>query len=177
MEILRRRRNRNKEGAMFGQENNAYTVAIVGSGFSGTLVATQLLLNAGVQRLRVVLFERAASRFARGLAYGTRCFAHLLNVPAEKMSAFIEDQQHFLRWAERHALNVQEDSFVPRLVYGAYLSDVLDEAEVNAPDGSYLVLHWTRLRPATHERSIDQTSARARLHPPRSTGTRPRHCG
>src|SRR5882672_1105575 len=112
--------------------NHDYTVAIVGSGFSGTLVATHLLADRSPQPLRVVLTERAASRFGRGVAYATNCFAHLLNVPAGKMSAFIEDQQHFLRWAERQSSSIQADHFVPRLMYGAYLNDVLDEAEVSA---------------------------------------------
>ncbi|MDX6711169.1 MAG: hypothetical protein QOH96_2185 [Blastocatellia bacterium] len=123
---------------MLSNDNFECTVAIVGSGFSGTLVATHLLTNPKSKSLRVVLIERAATRFARGVAYGTHCFSHLLNVPAGRMSAFIEDKQHFLRWAERHALNVREDDFAPRLIYGAYLADVLNEAEAAAPHGTSL---------------------------------------
>jgi NADPH-dependent 2,4-dienoyl-CoA reductase/sulfur reductase-like enzyme len=57
-----------------------YDVAIVGSGFSGTMVAVHL---ARAQRgLRVALIDRSKT-FARGVAYGTTDHKHLLNLPAE----------------------------------------------------------------------------------------------
>ena len=120
------------------KRHNDYTVAVIGSGLSGTLVATHLLANPSTNPLRVVLTERHASQFGRGVAYATNCFKHLLNVPAGRMSAFIEDQEHFLNWANRKALRIHSDTFAPRWVYGAYLNDVLNEAEASAPKGRQL---------------------------------------
>jgi uncharacterized NAD(P)/FAD-binding protein YdhS len=50
-------------------------------------------------RGRVLLLERHGP-FSGGVAYGTRCRAHTLNVPAGRMSAFADDD-HFLRWMHR----------------------------------------------------------------------------
>lgn len=95
-------------------------VAIVGAGFSGTLLAVNLLR----QRSRVVLVERDAGRLAKGLAFGTRRPEHLLNVRASNMSAFPEDKDHFLRWMGFSGED-QANRFVPRLAYGQYLREQL----------------------------------------------------
>jgi uncharacterized NAD(P)/FAD-binding protein YdhS len=73
-------------------------IAIVGAGFSGTLLASQLLSQA--QRpLRLLLIERSG-RFGPGVAYGTNDPGHLLNVSAGAMSAWPEDPSHLLRWLD-----------------------------------------------------------------------------
>lgn len=69
-------------------------VAVVGAGFSGTLLAINLLRL----RQRVVLFERDPAKLAKGQAFGTRCPEHLLNVRAVNMSAYPADPGHFVRW-------------------------------------------------------------------------------
>jgi choline dehydrogenase-like flavoprotein len=62
-----------------------YAVVIVGSGYSGTMVAVHL---ARAQRgLRAALIDRSKT-FGRGVAYGTTDPKHLLNVPADHMGAF-----------------------------------------------------------------------------------------
>lgn len=121
---------------------SASTIVIIGSGCSGTLLATHLLsAPSSTQPLRVFLIERT-TRYARGLAYGTRNPAHLLNVPAAKMSAFPDAPEHFLRWLQQHDERVEAGTFVPRLSYGEYLQDVLDEARRNAPANiSFELLH------------------------------------
>jgi uncharacterized NAD(P)/FAD-binding protein YdhS len=49
------------------------------------------------------------------------------------MSAFPEDPQHFVRWLLNRGLaGYSEKSFVPRMIYGDYLEDVLDEARAGA---------------------------------------------
>ncbi len=72
-------------------------IVIVGGGFSGTMVAVHLARLARASSLRIVLCERG-SRIARGLAYGTQCKHHLLNVPAAMMSALPDEPAHFLNW-------------------------------------------------------------------------------
>ena len=114
------------------------TIAVVGAGFSGTLVAAHLLREAH-RPLRIVLIERR-KRAGTGLAYGTTDKGHLLNVSAGNMSAFPADPGHLLRWLElnREALQdllphpVDASSFIPRQVYGLYLQTVLEDAIVNA---------------------------------------------
>ena len=113
-------------------------IAIVGAGFSGTLLACQLLKQS--QRpLRLVLIERSG-RFGPGVAYGTDDPGHLLNVSAGAMSALPEDPSHLLRWLDlnRAALAdllpepVDASCFLPRRVYGLYLESILMGAEALA---------------------------------------------
>lgn len=109
------------------------TVAIIGSGFSGALVAANLLRNATIP-LTIKTIERN-SKFGRGVAYGTKIESHLLNVPAGKMSAFPQEPNHFLNWlSENGYVEFTPSSFVPRRIYGDYVATVLQEAEENAPD-------------------------------------------
>ena len=60
------------------------TIVVIGGGFSGTAVATHLLRRGAPAR--VVLVNRYGP-IGRGVAYGTRIEAHVLNVPAGGMSA------------------------------------------------------------------------------------------
>lgn len=115
------------------------TIAIVGGGFSGSLVATHLLRKATCP-LNIKLIERRPN-LGRGVAYGTNSPLHLLNVPAGKMSAFPDRPDHFLRWLQtqdsREALvaaDVKVDTFVQRKIYGAYVGAVLEEAIAAAAD-------------------------------------------
>lgn len=103
------------------------TVAIVGAGASGTLLAIHLLTR-GPKNLHVRLIE-ARHRFGLGLAYASTSPNHLLNVPAAGMSAFPDDPDHFVRWlgeqADAEARGFGPWSFVPRQRYGQYLREVL----------------------------------------------------
>jgi len=99
-------------------------IAIVGGGFSGAMVAVQLARQAGPKPPRVVLFEKT-DRLARGLAYGTHCDQHLLNVPAGLMSALPDDPTHFLDWLRARDPSAQHGTFASRRVYGDYLEELL----------------------------------------------------
>src|SRR6187455_3113464 len=76
--------------------SDLFDVAIIGAGASGTLTAVQFARIAPLGA-RGALID-AGARAARGLAYGTPYGAHLLNVPAARMSALPDDPEHFLRW-------------------------------------------------------------------------------
>jgi len=103
------------------------TIAIIGGGFTGTTLAARLL-HRPTPSLLVVLIERNPV-FGRGVAYGTRCPGHLLNVPAENMSALGDHPTHFLRWARDHFdSRVKPCDFLPRSLYGDYVESVLREA-------------------------------------------------
>ncbi len=110
------------------------TVAIVGGGASGSLVAAQLLRRHHRGGLRVVLIERR-ERMGRGVAYSTDNPQHRLNVPAGQMGAFPRDPGHFVRWANARGHDLGPADFAPRGLYGEYLGSVLDDAERSALPG------------------------------------------
>ncbi|MGC3989063.1 MAG: FAD-dependent oxidoreductase [Chthoniobacteraceae bacterium] len=109
-------------------------VAIIGAGFSGTMVAVHLL-NEPQSGLTVALIEKNG-RYGRGVAYGTANPLHLLNVPAAKMSAFPEAPDHFLHWLQAHPKSCQRvglaepasGTFAPRMLYGEYVESLLKSA-------------------------------------------------
>lgn len=104
-------------------------VAIVGGGFSGSLAAINVLRHDGP---RATLIDRQADAGV-GLAYGAAHPSHLLNVRAANMSAFPDDPGHFVRWLASRGLAADGQSFVPRLVYGAYLRELLDRVAADFP--------------------------------------------
>lgn len=104
--------------------------AIVGGGFSGTLLAINLLRHGA---LKVTMVERQPDRLGRGLAYGAAQADHILNVRAGNMSALPDQPDHFVAWLARQGLG-QEGSFARRRDYGAYLCAMLDEVRGQAGD-------------------------------------------
>ena len=113
------------------------TVAIIGGGFCGTLAAIRLLTAArrGGTSLplgsRIVLIEPA--RPGHGLAYRRGPEIWRLNVPVERMSAFAERPDDFLRWARARDSDVAAGDFLPRAWYGDYLADRLALAQQRSP--------------------------------------------
>ncbi|MBP2314886.1 FAD/NAD(P)-binding protein [Azospirillum soli] len=111
------------------------SIAIVGGGFTGSILAAHLLRCADGPT-SVHLIERAAA-IGTGVAYSTRNSAHLLNVRANNMSAFPDDPGHFVRWLGtrdgQDEASASGHAFVSRACYGAYVQDVLAEARASAP--------------------------------------------
>ncbi len=113
-------------------------VAIVGGGASGTLTAAQLLRQPAAPGfgVRVTMIDQHG-RHGLGAAYSTDHESHLLNAMAGQMSAYPDDPDHLIRWANcsgRRFLPaipavVTDTTFLPRPAYGLYLQDVLSEAE------------------------------------------------
>ena len=96
------------------------TIAIIGGGFSGAMLAVQLLRRAA-GNVRIVLVERDPLP-GRGVAYGTQLASHLLNVRAKNMSAYPDAPDHFVRWAQQnYSMFVTPDDFLPRPLYGQYI--------------------------------------------------------
>jgi uncharacterized NAD(P)/FAD-binding protein YdhS/glyoxylase-like metal-dependent hydrolase (beta-lactamase superfamily II) len=108
------------------------TIAIIGGGLSGSLVAANILRNATIP-ISIKLIERR-TEIGKGVAYSTSVDGHLLNVPAGKMSAFADQPEHFLNWLHSNGHpDTTASTFVPRKVYGKYIQAILNEAEANAP--------------------------------------------
>ncbi|WP_420381556.1 FAD/NAD(P)-binding protein [Novosphingobium sp.] len=103
-------------------------IVIIGAGFSGTLLAVNLLRHGA----RVVLVERDRAHLGRGLAFGTPHPEHLLNVRASNMSAYPDDLGHFQRWMDFDSQQ-QANLFVPRATYGSYLREQMMAAIASAP--------------------------------------------
>lgn len=108
-----------------------FTVAIVGGGFCGTMVAVHLL-KANLP-LSVILIN-SGYPLSKGLAYSSYSHKHLLNVRAKNMSAFPDRPGHFTDWIKQHEnFRVIDqvtlpDMFLPRNIYGQYLKDIFENA-------------------------------------------------
>jgi uncharacterized NAD(P)/FAD-binding protein YdhS len=96
-------------------------VAIVGGGFSGTILAAQLARR-GVASILI----DGSGRAGKGVAYSTKEPAHLLNVRAEGMSAWADDPEHFANRFESEGGDRR--GFAERRLFGRYLGEILDEA-------------------------------------------------
>jgi uncharacterized NAD(P)/FAD-binding protein YdhS len=96
-------------------------VAIVGAGFSGTMVAAHLARR-GIDAILV----EGGGFAGNGVAFSTREPAHLLNVPAGNMSAWPDEPSDF-------AAKVGGDgaAFAERRAFGAYLQSILDDAKAS----------------------------------------------
>ncbi|MDR3535718.1 MAG: FAD/NAD(P)-binding protein [Acetobacteraceae bacterium] len=130
-----------------------FSIAVIGAGFSGTMLS--LGLQASCPRgTRIHLIERSG-RFGPGLAYNPADAAHLLNVPAGRMSAFPDRPLDFLHWLQSRpdqcSPTPTECAFVSRALYGAYLQDRLHEGLANR-DCARLVLHHDRVE-AVHRQA------------------------
>jgi uncharacterized NAD(P)/FAD-binding protein YdhS len=108
------------------------SLAIIGAGFSGTLTAIHLARTpANDAPIDIYLIDPRGS-FGPGLAYSPPSERFKLNVRAQAMGAFPDDVEGFYRWAKKRYPNTSPDDFSPRLHYGEYLSELLNEAAAQA---------------------------------------------
>ncbi|MGB6876589.1 MAG: FAD/NAD(P)-binding protein [Candidatus Acidiferrales bacterium] len=115
--------------------NPKFDVVIVGGGFSGTVLAAQLLRR--IPNLSLAVIDNGLLP-GRGVAYGTKHPCHLLNVPAANMSALPDQPEHFLRWAQaNHDPSVQATSFLPRVLYGQYVASLLEKVKGQSGAGNF----------------------------------------
>ncbi|MBV8970772.1 MAG: FAD/NAD(P)-binding protein [Sphingomonadaceae bacterium] len=110
------------------------SVAIVGAGFSGSLLAINILRHAGPH---ATLIERRPV-FGRGTAYTAPHPSHLLNVRAGNMSALSDRPAHFADWCAARGLG-DGGSFVQRKQYGEYLGELLERSAARAGERLRLV--------------------------------------
>ena len=125
-----------------------FTIAIVGGGFCGTVLAIQLLRMGLPKADSLVLIEQNP-RTGPGLAYSVEDECCLLNVPAGNMSALVDDPGHFLRYCQSIDPNITSSSFMPRRWYGQYIEQLLYETAAKHPQqlhilhASVIDLEWT----------------------------------
>ncbi len=99
------------------------TIVIIGGGWSGILTAIQLLEKNKNISIKII---HSGTPIGLGVAYSTTDTSHLLNVPAEKMSAFPNNPKHFTDWliANGNSAEQLEKQFFPRLLYGKYILEL-----------------------------------------------------
>ncbi|GAA2689650.1 FAD/NAD(P)-binding protein [Actinoplanes palleronii] len=99
------------------------TIAIVGGGASGALLAHLLIRH---MDRHVVLIAPDPSP-GRGVAYGAAEPWHILNARAGSMSICPDDPMHLVRWCRDRGDAVEGTDFLPRSLYGDYLADQFAE--------------------------------------------------
>lgn len=141
---------------MSSSESYSSTVAIVGGGCSGLLVAVNMFRQGFHGRVTVI---EPRAQLGAGLAYSTSLIQHLLNVPAGNMSALPDDSTHFLEWLRAHYWpEAKPNSLAPRKFYGQYLQDVLQQT-LHAGGGRQI----NHIRAEVIEASADASGARLAL--------------
>lgn len=116
--------------------SSSRAIAIVGGGLSGALVAVHLLRLAP-PGTHIVIVERHPP-IGRGVAYGTDRPEHLLNVPVNRLSAWPDDPDHFLRWVRErlgrlgYPDTAEGTDFLPRSIFGDYIAHVFTTARQEA---------------------------------------------
>ncbi|MDU0292141.1 FAD/NAD(P)-binding protein [Saccharothrix longispora] len=126
-------------------------MVVVGAGLGGVATAIRLLRFAR-EPLEVVLLERRPDYRNAGVAYhrAGNHWHHVFNIQAGRMSAFREDVDDFVDWANHEAdrtgwpdewrgFAFTESGPAPRRIYHDYLDDRLAEAAREAAAGVVLV--------------------------------------
>ena len=104
-----------------------YDHVLVGGGLSGSLALIELLRTTP-SPISIAVLEENPHRLFKGKAYSAEVSAQVLNVPAERMSLYWDQSSHFVRWLEAEGHPYGPHDFVPRTVYGRYITATVHEA-------------------------------------------------
>ena len=134
-------------------------VTIVGGGAAAVIAARHLLTTTTAPvDLRIIEKDDG---IGPGLAYRTTHALHTLNNFAGRLSAVPGDPEHLLRWCARRGVPADPRAFLPRKLYGTYLSETLTDIDV--PAGSSLTLSQglvTDVLPADHGYTVATSDLR-----------------
>jgi len=100
-----------------------YDVAVVGSGFSAIAETVNLLQLLPPSASIAVVGDDPG--FGRGTAYRTELYVHRLNVPAARMSIFVDQPDDFVLWLRDQDRAISPHGFASRDDYGRYIRDRL----------------------------------------------------
>ncbi len=136
---------------MSDQFGRSRRIVVVGAGLGGTATAIRLLQFAR-EPAEIVLIERRAGYRNAGPAYDrdSNHWHHVFNIQAGRMSAFREDVDDFVNWANHEAdrdgwpaewrdFTFTEPGPAPRRIYPDYLADRLAQAAREALDDVTLI--------------------------------------
>ena len=114
----------------------------MGGGASATLLLAQLSIQLDAHsssHINIYIVDNSQA-FKVGIAYSTKHPSFVLNVAANRMGAFPDKPDDFYQWlidypalwrnlhADFKTIEFQRTDFVPRMIYGAYLRWVFDQA-------------------------------------------------
>ncbi len=107
------------------------TIAIVGGGLSGALLAWQLMKR-GPTGLSIAIIE-PREKLGLGQAYSTDEPTHLLNIPAGRMTALPDRPAAFADYVAAHGDIGPEDepiaeAYMPRQAFGRFVGELVREA-------------------------------------------------
>lgn len=140
MQVLKRLTD-SYSGVMKTRKVPSRTIAIIGGGVSGTLTAYHLLRR-NVNARVLVIDPRL--ELGLGLAYSTPSLRHLLNVPADRISALPEQPDHFLKWLRaNYDPSARPSTFAPRAVFGRYIRSIIKGMRVDQELASVVDYHAT----------------------------------
>ncbi len=111
-------------------------IAIIGGGASGTLLAVNLLRQKLRGPLDIHIIEKRG--VGGGVAFSTPYDFHLLNVPASRMSGLPDEPDDFMDWLRSNGHEYGPSDFVPRGLFGKYLTELLDRAVLEKAADSVL---------------------------------------
>ncbi len=127
---------------------NAIRICVIGGGFTGVAAAIACLHRVDTSfRLTVV---EPAPDLGRGIAFGDRHPANLLNVRARDLTVLSDRPSDFLNWAFRQIDQGESDSslleglahaFLPRQLFGEYVKQRLFEAVERRGDVEFNIVN------------------------------------
>jgi uncharacterized NAD(P)/FAD-binding protein YdhS len=111
--------------------NESFDVAIIGGGYTGAVLALQLLRRAPAGTRIAVIEPRA--ELGSGVAYATLAEQHCINVPADRMGVSGALPDRFDIWLKTHHPELigdgdPEHTYVPRRWFGIFVRDRLADA-------------------------------------------------
>jgi uncharacterized NAD(P)/FAD-binding protein YdhS len=111
--------------------NESFDVAIIGGGYTGAVLALQLLRRAPAGTRIAVIEPRV--ELGSGVAYATLAEQHCINVPADRMGVSAALPDRFDIWLKTHHSELigdgdPEHTYVPRRWFGIFVRDRLADA-------------------------------------------------
>lgn len=111
----------------------------MGGGASATLLLAQLSTQLNAIQINIYIIDNSPA-FKVGIAYQIEHPSFVLNVTANRMGAYPDKPEDFYQWlisypalwrnlhSDFKTINYGANDFVPRMIYGAYLRWVFDQA-------------------------------------------------
>lgn len=127
-----------------------YAHAVIGGGAAA--VAMLLALQARGAASGSSVWIAPAGECGVGIAYGAVDPAHLLNVPARRMSVLADQDLDFCEFLDQRRGAADPQRYYPRCVYGEYLQARLQRSDA----------HWQRVVAQAH--SLDRCAEGYRIH-------------
>jgi uncharacterized NAD(P)/FAD-binding protein YdhS len=112
------------------------TIAIIGFGFCGKTLFINLIKNYQ-PKTKILIFSKSHYSLSSA-AFSELSPSYILNVPAKKMSAFLDRENDFCDFLEKYHstlwTEIGENGFAPRYIYGQYIDYILEAALVEAKE-------------------------------------------